>query len=40
MTIDAMPIVERTMLVFEFIVAFNTLFLIGITNLKEAIKES
>jgi hypothetical protein len=39
-TTAAMPIVDRTMLVFEFIVASNTLFLLGITHLWEVIKES
>jgi hypothetical protein len=39
-TTAAMTTVERAMLVFEFIVASNTLFLLAVTHLREAIRES
>jgi hypothetical protein len=39
-TIAAMPTVDRTMLVFEFIVASNTLFLLAVTHLLGLLEES
>ncbi|PWU80993.1 MAG: hypothetical protein DLM72_09220 [Candidatus Nitrosopolaris wilkensis] len=39
-TTAAMATVERAMLVFEFIVASNTLFLLAVTHLMGLIKES
>jgi hypothetical protein len=39
-TIVAMPTVDRTMLVFEFIVASNTLFLLAVTHLLGLLEES
>jgi hypothetical protein len=39
-TIAAMPTVDRTMLVFEFIVASTTLFLLAVTHLLGLLEES
>ena len=39
-TTAAMATVERAMLVFEFIVASNTLFLLAVTHLMGLLKES
>ena len=39
-TTAAMATAERTMLVFEFIVASNTLFLLAVTHLMGLLKES